>query len=89
MKRLRRMLISFCVALNIGSFGLLFLVLSNGFTQGDVLLIASDDAILLFVASILGLVFNAILAVALWRGGLRTRRLEGQLRDARSSPTAG
>lgn len=89
MKRLRRMLISFCVALNIGSFGLLFLVLSNGFTQGDVLLIASDDAILLFVASILGLVFNAILAVALWRGGLRTRRLEGQLRDGRSSPTAG
>lgn len=89
MKRLRRMLISFCVALNIGSFGLLFLVLSNGFTQGDVLLIASDDAILLFVASILGLVFNAILAVALWRGGLRTRRLEAQLRDERSSPAAG
>ncbi len=89
MKRLRRMLISFCVALNIGSFGLLFLVLANGRTNGDIFAIASEDAVLLFVASVFGLVFNAILAVALWRGGLRTRRLEDLLRAARSSPTAG
>lgn len=63
MKRLRRMLISFCVVLNLASFGLLFLVLANGSTLEDVVLIASDDAILL------------------WRGSLRTRRLEAELRE--------
>ncbi len=81
MKRLRRMLISFCVVLNLASFGLLFLVLANGSTLEDVVLIASDDAILLFVASVLGLVFNVLLAILLWRGSVRARRLEAELRE--------
>lgn len=86
MKRLRRMLVSFCVVLNLASFGLLFLVLANASALEDVVLIASDDATLLFVASLLGLLFNAILAVVLWRGGLRTRRLEAELREEASYP---
>jgi hypothetical protein len=85
MNRLRRMLVSFCIMLNLAGFGLLFLVLSNGFTQGDLHLIRSDDAVLLFVASLFGLLFNLILAVALWRGGIRTRRLEAELRRERAS----
>jgi hypothetical protein len=87
MNRLRRMLVSFCVVLNLASFGLLFLVLANGSTLGDVLLIASNDAILLFVASIFGLVFNVILAIMLWRGGVRSRRLEARLREEASYPS--
>lgn len=86
MKRLRRMLVSFCVVLNLASFGLLFLVLANGSALGDVVLIASGDATLLFVASVFGLVFNVLLAVLLWRGGLRTRRLEAELRDESAFP---
>jgi len=85
MNRLRRMLVSFCILLNLAGFGLLFLVLSNGSTVGDVVLIASSDAVLLFVASLFGLPFNLILAVTLWRGGMRTRRLEAELRRERSS----
>ncbi len=81
MKRLRRMLISFCVVLNLASFGLLFLVLANGASDGEILVIASGDAVLLFVASVFGLVFNVLLAILLWRGSLRTRRLEAELRE--------
>lgn len=88
MKRLRRMLISFCVVLNMAGFGLLFLVLGNGLTfeDEDVVLIASSDAVLLFVASVLGLVFNILLAILLWRGSLHSRRLEAELRDEASFP---
>ncbi|HEV2067765.1 MAG TPA: hypothetical protein VGR08_13105 [Thermomicrobiales bacterium] len=85
MNRLRRMLVSFCIMLNLAGFGLLFLVLANGSTVGDVVLIAGNDAVLLFVASLFGLLFNLILAVALWRGGVRTRRLEAELRRERSA----
>ncbi len=82
----RRMLMSFCIVLNLASFGLLFLVLANAETVGEVVLIAGRDAVLLFVASVFGLVFNVILAVMLWRGGLRMRRMEARLNDRRSSP---
>lgn len=86
MNRLRRILVSFCIMLNLAGFGLLFLVLANGSTVGDVVLIAGNDAVLLFVASLFGLLFNLILAVALWRGGVRTRRLEAELRREASYP---
>jgi len=79
------MLVSFCIVLNLGTFGLLFLVLANGSTQGDLHIIGSDEAIRLFVASLFGLLFNVILALALWRGGMRTRKLEAELRRERAS----
>ncbi len=85
MNRARRMLMSFCIVLNLASFGLLFLVLANAGTVGEVVLIAGRDAVLLFVASVFGLMFNVILAVMLWRGGLRMRRMEASLSDRRSS----
>ena len=87
MNRIRRMLISFCLVLNLVGFGLIVLVLANTGAVGDIVLIASSDAILLLVIALFGLVFNLFLAIALWRGGLRTRRLEAELRGLRTGPT--
>lgn len=87
MNRIRRMLISFCMVLNLVGFGLVVLVLANTGAVGDVVLMASSDAILLLTIALFGLVFNIFLAIALWRGGLRTRRLEAALRGPRIEPT--
>ncbi len=84
--RIRRMLISFCVVLNLVGFGLIVLVLANTGALGDVVLMASSDAILLLTIALCGLVFNLLLAIALWRGSLRTRRLEAELRGIRTEP---
>lgn len=84
MNRIRRMLVSFCVVLNLVGFGLIVLVLANTGTLGDVVFVASSDAILMFAIALFGLVFNLLLAFALWRGGLRTRRLESELRQIRA-----
>ncbi len=84
MNRIRRMLVSFCVVLNIAGFGLIFLVLANTGAFGDIVFIASSDAITIFAIALFGIVFNLILAFALWRGGLRTRRLESELHEVRS-----
>lgn len=84
MNRLRRMLVSFCVVLNLVGFGLIVLVLANTGTLGDVVFVASSDAILMFAIALFGLAFNLLLAFALWRGGLRTRRLESELRRIRT-----
>jgi len=84
MNRIRRMLVSFCVLLNIAGFGLIFLVLANTGGLGDVVFVASSDAILIFAIALFGFFFNLILAFALWRGGLRTRRLESELREIRT-----
>jgi hypothetical protein len=80
------MVISFCLLLNIASFGLLFLVLANGATNGELFVMATSDANLLFVASLLGLIFNIILGVMLWRGSTRARREEIDARPDRSLP---
>lgn len=82
MKRLRRMLVSFCVVLNLASFALLFLVIANGSTNGELFVMGTSDAVLLFVASVFGLAFNVLLAILLWRGSVRSRRLEAELRRA-------
>lgn len=86
MKRLRRMVISFCIVLNLASFALLFLVLANGATNGELFVMATSDANLLFVASLLGLIFNLILAITLWRGSMRARREEFDARPDVGSP---
>ena len=84
MNRIRRMLVSFCVLLNIAGFGLIVLVLANTGSLGNVVFVASSDAILVFAIALFGVFFNLILALALWRGGLRTRRLESELRETRT-----
>ena len=86
MNPIRRMLVSFCVVLNLVGFGLIALVLANSGGLGDVVFVASSDAILMFLIALLGLPFNLLLAIALWRGGLRTRRLETELRRIRTGP---
>ncbi len=83
MNRTRRVLVSFCMVCNIAGFGLILLVLANTGGLGDVVFVASSDAILMFAIALIGLFLNLLLAFALWRGSLRTRRLQSELREIR------
>ena len=55
------------------------LVVGSSNTLGEVALLSADDAIVLFILAALSLLSTAILALVIWRGSRRGRKLEQEL----------
>jgi len=78
-----RFYVAFVMAFNVSAFGIMFLMLANGTSAGDLLFIAESDGALAIALCILGVVLNVILGVVLWRArfGSRHRRDDRPVED--------
>lgn len=78
---LRRFLIVASVLWNLATFAVILIVLGGARTLGDTVFFAESDALLIFIASAVGLGLTLLLAPLLYLGHRRARRLERQLRS--------
>lgn len=81
MPMLRRMFVSFVVLLNVLGFFLIFVVIANGTTEHHLTYIAESDARVVSVIAAFGCLANIGLGYVLIKRGIRTRRIEADLRD--------
>jgi len=73
---LRRILIVLALLWNLAGWALVAIVIGDANTLGEAALINKNDAMVIFIASLGGLLLTLMLAILVWSGSRRRRKLE-------------
>jgi hypothetical protein len=73
---LRRILIGLALLWNLAGWALVAIVIGDANTLGEAALINKNDAMVIFVASLGGVLLTLMLVILVWSGSRRRRKLE-------------
>lgn len=86
---LGRAFVAGAIVLQVAAFGLTLAVIWSAGVLGEAAIISADDALILFVLNVAGLVGTGGLAMPLWLGGRARRHQARDLATLQSSPSTG